>query len=464
MNGGNSDQSRLNRTTSRSTTASGGTLSSSHSDKSSENGLLVPPLPDVVRREGKKWVYDKVLDRYVPLDRTPYIASKLAYFHCLSKISSMASHELNFQLNRSVVQNLTNLELLRYSYFEGFEYEGSKVVIDGAVSRIGPATTSSTVQEDEEVASGGAALGSDTIHNKHSKSHNMRSLLESDQFWNTCYQDLKFESMVEGSDVYDKLPPLQSTMRFYVELIDYILLHLHILKPSLEKIKKSSEYDRLAKQYQLYFNNCHFSRLCQIQSGFKGIEVNNKLILTIITNFEAVKKLYQLDSHLVSIWTRFLTFVGKIIAYLSKVSPTSFPPTPPSTPQLQRHDQELGFEFSTQQPNPPFARKTSLQQQQQQPRQASVASQSSSVMSHAGNREGSVWTMDTMASSSDETESVNDNLSSFSQLSPLSEISTNSINLQATPSNESSASYGAESGSMGKPKKKISFFGKLRGK
>lgn len=51
----------------------------------------------------------------------------------------MDSHELNLQLNQSVVQDLSNLEMLRYSYFEAFEYDGNKV--DGGDVVTGTPTT-----------------------------------------------------------------------------------------------------------------------------------------------------------------------------------------------------------------------------------------------------------------------------------------------------------------------------------
>lgn len=46
----------------------------------------------------------------------------------------MGSHEFNSHLNQSVVQDLFNLEMLRYSYFEGFEYDGNKVVGDDIIT------------------------------------------------------------------------------------------------------------------------------------------------------------------------------------------------------------------------------------------------------------------------------------------------------------------------------------------
>lgn len=118
----------------------------------------------------------------------------------------------------------------------------------------------------------------------------MRSLLKSDQFWNTCYQDLRFESMAEANDIYDQLPSMHATMTFYIEFIDYVLINLHILKPSLDGINDSIEYNQLAKQYYLYFNKHNVDHLYRLKMGFGGRRVNDKVIETIIANFDAVKR------------------------------------------------------------------------------------------------------------------------------------------------------------------------------
>lgn len=434
-----SNKSRLSRTTSRSTTDSGGTTFLS---KSGSTLKQTQTQPNVLIRDGKKWVYDTTLQKYVAMEKTPYQEAKLEYLHNISKISSMGGHEFNSHLNQSVVQDLFNLEMLRYSYFEGFEYDGNKVVGDdiitastspskqavrrprsnSVISSIGLATTSSTVQEEEEETN----FTGDSMHNKHSSHNNMRSLLKSDQFWNTCYQDLRFESMAEANDIYDQLPSMHATMTFYIEFIDYVLINLHILKPSLDGINDSIEYNQLAKQYYLYFNKHNVDHLYRLKMGFGGRRVNDKVIETIIANFDAVKKMYRLDTHLVSIWKRFLQLVAEMMTNLSK-------PLPP-------------VDF-TQQPIPPFAKKA-----QQQSRQTLVDSRSSSLMSQMSKREGSVWTMDTVVSSIDEIESRSTNGST--RLAPLSETHNNRAKLKVTPS---------KSDVMEKTKKK-SFFDKFRGK
>lgn len=434
----------MSRTTSRSSTGSGNTFWLTNKAE----------LPDVVIRDEKKWVYDAILDKYVPLKKTPYVAAKLEYLHCLCKISLMDSHEVNLELNNSFMQDLTQLELLRYSYFEGFD-DGSgndgtanslvkKKVADGrscsAVSAIGLATTSSTVEE-----GAGTFTDGNSIHNKSSSSNNMRSLLTSDQFWNTCYHDLKFESMVESNDIYDKLPSMQTTKLFYVEFIDYILLNLHIIKPRLNQIRKSTEYKQLSKQYHLYFNNHHYNHLYQSQLDFEGKEVNDKLIETIITNFDAVKRMYRLDPHLVSVWKQFFQLLTNLMTQLRKSPSSSMMPPAPLPPQ--------GLEF-TQQPNPSFARKTQQQQQQQSP-QLLVDSQSSSIMSK---REGSVSTMDTVVTLMDEMVINNKKGGGENtQLLPLSEINSHTSEMKVVLSNGSDSI-------MNRPKKKKSFFSKLRGK
>ena len=388
----------------------------------------------------------------------------------------MDSHELNLQLNQSVVQDLSNLEMLRYSYFEAYEYDGNKVdggdVVTGTpttkrkgqkkrtrsssvISTIVAATTSSTAQEEEkedkdEERKNGKVDG-ESLHNKDSNDiNNMRSLLSSDQFWNTCYQDLKFESMAEANDIYDKLPPINMAMSFYIEFIDYLLINLHILKPSLEEIRNSIEYNQLAKQYYLYFNNHNFHHLHSMQQTFGGKEVNDKLIETIIINFDGVKKMHQLDSHLVAIWIRFLHFVAKIMSILPDSTKA-----PPKSSNLEY----------TQQPNPPFAKKSSQQpqqpqqpQQQQQLRQALVDSRTSSLMSQMSKRDGSVWTMDTIASSIGEIESINTGGSSTTKLPPLSEIDVNA------PSSKLKVTSSCSDVMDKTKKKKKSFFSKFRGK
>ncbi|KAI5970257.1 hypothetical protein CANMA_000609 [Candida margitis] len=454
-----SSKSKLSRTSSRSTTSSGNTTSSTKSSNSSSTIKRKQSQPegqeqqDILIRDGKKWEYDSKLNKYVALERTPYQTAKLGYLHCLSTLSSMVNHELNLQINQSVVKELSNLELLRFSYFDKFDYDGDKLNGEfntastlvsvktephkSALSAIVSSTISSTVHDsnDETTITG----GSDSIHNKcHS---NMRSLLASDQFWNTCYQDLKFESMAEAKDDYDLLPSMNTSREFYVGFIDYVLVNLHILRPSLDEINDSREYNQLAKQYYVYLNDHNYALLHQLHCQFVGKVVNDKLIQTVIANFDAVKRTYQLDANLVAIWKQFLQFIGQFMKSLSQTSPSKI-----------------------EQPNPTFSKKVTTPQPRpisQQSRQASVGSQSSSsIMSHTSKREGSVWTLDTVVSSIEEIESSSSG-GSTRLLSLAKSQKNHETELKSRSQGYNDDGEGMKDDIKNTTKKKKSFFGKI---
>lgn len=295
-------------------------------------------------------------------------------------------HEDNEFLSRYHIKNgdlmfsEKNLCLLRYSFFKNFEGNYAKVRVETRAKENGryklkymrrlneikmrekntvtglPGLSIENLtiddnnngnQEDEseeyednssDLESNITEFGS-SLHKRYSivstsKTMSIQSLIKSNQFWNTIYQDLKFNLMEMSSAVnyIDLLPNLSQLIAFYREIIEYFLLNVSQLSCNMSNLREderkrldtyrffylqdfnyewfkimSSIHYKLFNNQHIISANSNLSTDPDSQEFCIHKQLIKRIISTIVENFRI--SINSRDENLYNLWEEFLTFI-----------------------------------------------------------------------------------------------------------------------------------------------------------
>ncbi|KAI5964244.1 uncharacterized protein KGF55_002186 [Candida pseudojiufengensis] len=288
---------------------------------------------------GKKWKFDKSVNKYVEFKTSNFDMIKIEYNECMRNLMTQINYKLNIKLNKEV--GINRLKILRHSYFESIEKINDMVIL--SIEKNGFKYTNSiekTSKQNIEFLNVNP-FNEDQINEKlHNFGKlNIRTILKSSKFWNNCYQDLKFESMSIGGSFYDIFPTINKLIDFFQDFINFFLISINNLKPNIgnvksfggngntdeEKSKNENEYNRLKKFNFLFFTDSdydilnklkiHFNQLFFDQSQINGNDSNpfqiynfnfvlNKLIDVIISNLKTFKLPHEIEV----VWKEFFEY------------------------------------------------------------------------------------------------------------------------------------------------------------
>ncbi|KAK6891396.1 hypothetical protein K6H09_004558 [Candida tropicalis] len=282
------------------------------------------------KEKRKKKVFDISTNSYIDYIYPAFKVSLLVYNESLKIIKSSPYAKFNENLNKQHIFDLKSLEMLRYTYFEDLNYNSvasfrlNQRNVNGDynlqyMNKIACLTESAEkslprlpldekeAKEDEEA-----------IPDFNDK-QNIKSILQSDQFWNNIFQEMKFESLQSPLDYIEYLPSLKQLKNFYNEILEYFLFNIHTLKPNTEEITDSEETIHLQRLYYVYFTefNYHYFRIMKLEHDklFKSCSdinlryvVYEKLLDVISSNIKAMSGNKQNDA--LATWEKFLEFIA----------------------------------------------------------------------------------------------------------------------------------------------------------
>ncbi|KAI5956372.1 hypothetical protein KGF54_000847 [Candida jiufengensis] len=286
---------------------------------------------------GKKWKFDKTMNKYVEFKTSNFDLIKIEYNECMRNLMTQINYKLNLKLNKEI--GINKIKILRHSYFESIEPFDELVV--KSIDKNGFKYTDSiqrTSKKNIEFINADP-FDSNSMNNLHNIGKlNIRSIIQSKKFWNNCYQDLKFESMSIGGSFYDIFPNITKLMEFFENFINFFLISMNNLKPNIKGLTKDDEINKLQRFNFLFFTDSdydvlfrlknHFNELFDDQSNSEKFQIYNfnfillKLIDVIISNLKS----FKLPIDIETTWKQFFEFIFKNLLNnnQNQIQPTNY--------------------------------------------------------------------------------------------------------------------------------------------
>ncbi|KAL6451298.1 hypothetical protein SBY92_002637 [Candida maltosa Xu316] len=325
----NFTNNKKNRKKKSKTSASASTRSSGSSTRNTVASTTISSVTESIQR--KKQVYDINLDRYVDYEPTPFELSLAEYEKTIESLKTSVYYPRNVSLNDDTksIFHLKIIEMLRHTYFEDVKYDSvvsfklNQKNANGKyklnyMRKIADLTESTTLENslpglslnEEDDEEGDEEYGNGKI--------SVRKQLDSVQFWNNVYQDIRFESQQASFNYFEYLPTMNQAIKFYKELIDYFLYNLHVLKAKTEGVTDPEEIIQLQQSHFIYFTefNYEYFKIMKMEHDkmYHNCEstkdrfiIYQKLITVIISNLKRSFTVNQ--EHALSMWEQFFQFI-----------------------------------------------------------------------------------------------------------------------------------------------------------
>ncbi|KAG7660910.1 uncharacterized protein J8A68_005585 [[Candida] subhashii] len=258
---------------------------------------------------GRKKIYDMNTNKYIEVSELEfYLAEHEKAVARLAKVSKY--HELNIDLSSfggfEKVFTPESIQVLRHTYFENLRYEedqfedpgrrkqsdsqNSEVSTSDSLFAPGIETELSSIYHQEvndnpflapvrDIYGMFNKLDSvyDNVESNRIRNTSIGKLLKDNTFWNTCYKELRFESLTSDIDYYSLLPPQHEMISFHIEFLEFFLNNIQILAAKYDDVVDPTTLVQLKQSFFIYFKDKDYEQFKVMRNRHFKMFKNNGL-------------------------------------------------------------------------------------------------------------------------------------------------------------------------------------------